>query len=207
MSDPRIVPDVALLDAEACTYTPRWLWAATGIRAVDHAVEGITSSQATDESDERCLDAIELFAEHLPDAVNDEENLEAHTQCLEAGRQASAGINYAASGAGLSHKLGKAIGSTWDVPHGVTSALTLPKVLVYEAERQPERIQRVADALGVADAADGIRQLVADVGIERQPLAEYGIEGTDVPWIVEYAIGKRDDDIEKLTLELLEDVE
>jgi hypothetical protein len=28
-----------------------------------------------------------------------------------------------------------------------------------------------------------------------------------VPWIVEYAIGKRDSDIEQLTLELLESVE
>jgi len=64
--------------------------------------------------------------------------------------------------------------ANWDVPHGVTSALTLPKVLEFEAERQP--------------------------------LAEYGIEGTDVPWIVEYALGKRDD-VEQLTLELLEDVE
>ncbi|PSG98232.1 hypothetical protein BRD56_01145 [Thermoplasmatales archaeon SW_10_69_26] len=207
MSDPRIVPDVALLDGEACTYTPRWLWAATGIRAVDHAVEGITSSQATEESDERCLEAIELFAEHLPEAVDDADDVEAHTQCLEAGRQASAGINYAASGAGLSHKLGKAIGSTWDVPHGVTSALTLPKVLEFEAERQPERVALIEDALGVDDAADAIRQLVADVGIERKPLKEYGIEGTDVPWIVEYALGKRDDDVEQLTLELLEDVE
>jgi len=47
---------------------------------------------------------------------------------------------------------------------------------------------------------------VLEFEAERQPLAEYGIEGTDVPWIVEYALGKRDD-VEQLTLELLEDVE
>ncbi len=206
MSDPRIVPDVALLDAEACSYTPRWLWAATGIRAVDHAVEGITSPQATAEVDERCVRAIELFDEHLPAAVDDPDDEDAHTGCLEAGREASAGINYAGSGAGLSHKLGKALGSTWDVPHGVTSALTLPVVAGFEAERQPERIQLVADALGVDDAREGLIDLIEAVGIERKPLAEYGVEPTDVPWIVEYALGKRDDKIEKMILEMIEEV-
>lgn len=206
MSDPRIVPDVALLDAEACSYTPRWLWAATGIRAVDHAVEGITSPQASEESDERCLRAIELFAEHLPAAIEDADDADAHTGCLEAGREASAGINYAGSGAGLSHKLGKALGSTWDVPHGVTSALTLPVVMAFEADRQPERTQLIADAFGAETAREGVLDLVEAVGIERKPLKTYGVEPTDVPWIVEYALGKRDDKIEKMILEMIDEV-
>lgn len=206
MSDPRIVPDVALCDAEAASYTPRWLWAATGVRAVDHAVEGITSPQATEESDERCVRALELFDEHLPTAVKNPADTDAHTGCFEAGREASAGINYAGSGAGLSHKLGKALGSTWDVPHGVTSALTLPEVVAFEADRQPERVQLVADALGVEDVREGVLDLIDRVGIERKPLAEYGVEPTDVPWIVEYALGKRDDKVEKMVLDMIDDV-
>lgn len=206
MSDPRIVPDVALLDAEAASYTPRWLWAATGIRAVDHAVEGITSPQAGDESDDRCLRAIELFNEHLPEAVQDADDGKAHTRCFEAGREASAGINYAGSGGGLSHKLGKALGSTWEVPHGVTSALTLPEVVAFEQQRQPERVARIEDALGVEDAREGLLDLIDAVGIERKPLSEYGVEPTDVPWIVEYALGKRDDQIETMVLGMIDEV-
>lgn len=206
MSDPRIVPDVALLDAEACSFTPRWLWAATGIRAVDHAAEGITSPDADDEVDTRCERALKLFDEHLPPAVEDAKDETAHTQCLEAGREASAGINYAGSGAGLSHKLGKALGSTWDVPHGVTSALTLPVVMAFEEERQPERAQRIADALDAATAQEGVLDLIDRVGIEREPLSEYGIEPTDVPWIVEYALGRRDDKVETMVLEMIDEV-
>ncbi|MDX1611146.1 MAG: iron-containing alcohol dehydrogenase [Candidatus Thermoplasmatota archaeon] len=204
MADPRIIPDVAILDPDACRFTPRWLWAATGIRAVDHACEGITSPQATPESDERCLRALELFAEHLPESVADAEELAAATQCLEAGREASAGINYAGSGAGLSHKLGKALGSTWDVPHGVTSALTLPAVMAFEAKRQPERAQLIADALGADTAEDGVLALIEAVGIQREPLGSYEVKETDVPWIVEYAIGKRDPQVEKLVLGLFD---
>jgi alcohol dehydrogenase class IV len=206
MSDPRIVPDVALLDAEACSYTPRWLWAATGVRAVDHAAEGITSPDATDEVDERSVRALELFDEHLPAAVDDPDDEEAHTGCLEAGREASAAINYAGSGGGLSHKLGKALGSTWDVPHGVTSALTLPEVVAFEADRRPERTRLVADALGADTAREGVLDLIERVGIEREPLSEYGIEPTDVPWIVEYALGKRDDKVEAMVLDMIDEV-
>ncbi len=206
MSDPRIVPDVALLDAEACSFTPRWLWAATGIRAVDHAAEGITSPDADDSVDERCVRALELFNAFLPAAVEDAKDQEAHTQCLDAGRDASAGINYAGSGAGLSHKLGKALGSTWDVPHGVTSALTLPVVMAFEEERQPERTALIADALGARSASEGTLGLIERVGIERRPLGEYGIEPTDVPWIVEYALGRRDAKVEGMVLDMIEDV-
>lgn len=206
MSDPRIVPDVALLDAEACSFTPRWLWAATGIRAVDHAAEGITSPDADDEVDARCVRALELFNMHLPAAVSDEGDEQAHTQCLEAGREASAGINYAGSGAGLSHKLGKALGSTWDVPHGVTSALTLPVVMAFEQERQPERTELIAEALGAKTASEGALNLIEAVGIERRPLSEYGIEPTDVPWIVEYALGRRDDKVEGMVLGMIDEV-
>jgi alcohol dehydrogenase class IV len=31
---------VVILDAEATLYTPRKLWLSTGIRALDHAIEG-----------------------------------------------------------------------------------------------------------------------------------------------------------------------
>lgn len=202
MADPRIIPTAALLDPQACSYTPRWLWAATGIRAVDHACEGITSGKATDKSDERCIRALELFKEHLPAAVDDAEDQDAHMGCLEASREASAGINYAGSGAGLSHKLGKALGSTWEVPHGVTSALTLPPVMAFEADRQPERTQLIADALDAETAEQGVLELIEAVDIEREPLGEYEVKETDVPWIVEYAIGKRDSKVEKLVLDL-----
>lgn len=203
MADPRIVPDVALLDPEACAPTPRWLWAATGIRALDHAVEGITSERATPESDARCLTAIHAFKEHLPRSSADGADLEAAQACLEAGHAASAGINLAGSGAGLSHKLGKAIGATWEVPHGVTSAMTLPAVLELEATRQPDRVALVAEALGTDDAARGVRDLVAACGLETRPLSAYGITKDDVPWIAAYALGRRDNEVERLVRGLL----
>ena len=112
-------------------------------------------------------------------------------------------INEAGSGAGLSHKLGKAIGATWDIPHGVTSAITLPAVLRFEAQRRPQRVALVAQALGVDDAARGVIDLVERVGLERKALGSFGIRADDVPGIVTYALGREDADVAAVVTALL----
>lgn len=40
-ADPKAVPQVVILDPEATIFTPEKLWLSTGIRALDHAVEGL----------------------------------------------------------------------------------------------------------------------------------------------------------------------
>src|SRR4029077_20216748 len=39
--DPRLLPDAVIYDAELALNTPMHLWLSTGIRALDHAVEGL----------------------------------------------------------------------------------------------------------------------------------------------------------------------
>src|SRR5919199_747778 len=41
--DPKAVPQVVILDPEATVFTPERLWLSTGIRALDHAIEGFLS--------------------------------------------------------------------------------------------------------------------------------------------------------------------
>ena len=43
---PRIIPRAVVLDPAATVHTPEWLWLSTGIRAVDHCVEGICAREA-----------------------------------------------------------------------------------------------------------------------------------------------------------------
>jgi alcohol dehydrogenase class IV len=44
---PDIVPKAVVLDPTVTRHTPMWLWLSTGIRAVDHCVEGICSKEAS----------------------------------------------------------------------------------------------------------------------------------------------------------------
>ena len=51
---------------------------------------------------------------------------------------------------GLSHLLGHQIGPRWDVPHGVTSCITLPHAMRFMAETAPERFGPIAEGFHVA---------------------------------------------------------
>ncbi|MGC2419228.1 MAG: iron-containing alcohol dehydrogenase, partial [Candidatus Acidiferrales bacterium] len=54
------------------------------------------------------------------------------------------------TGFGLSHALGHQIGPKWDVPHGVTSCITLPHVMRFMAELGPQRFGPIAKGFGIA---------------------------------------------------------
>ena len=43
---PLIMPATVILDPAVTRYTPEWLWLSTGVRAIDHCVEGICSGEA-----------------------------------------------------------------------------------------------------------------------------------------------------------------
>ena len=47
-------------------HTPEWLWLSTGIRAVDHCVEGICSNEAHPYGDAQALKGLSMLAEALP---------------------------------------------------------------------------------------------------------------------------------------------
>src|SRR5207244_988645 len=76
----------------------------------------------------------------------------------------------------LSHTLGHQIGARWDVPHGITSGITLPPVMRFVRRESPDAIVRVAGALGAdvstaspdeagAAGAAALGALVAGLGL------------------------------------------
>ncbi len=80
---------------------------------------------------------------------------------------------------GLSHTLGKRLGSRHGIPHGVTSCLLLPHVLRVLAPRKPATAARIAEALGGADAAASVADLVAALGLPRH-LAAWNLSDADL---------------------------
>jgi alcohol dehydrogenase class IV len=65
------------------------------------------------------------------------------------------------------------------IPHGVTSCLLLPHVLRRLAPRAPPAARRIAEALGASDAAAGVAELVAALGLPRH-LAAYALSDADL---------------------------
>lgn len=145
--DPRLAPRVVLLDPELTVATPTWLWAASGMRAVDHAVETLYSSYQHPVSASQAAAALAVLAADLEPSLDAASGLEHRLRCQTAAWMSVQGIAYA--GLGLSHALGHQIGPRWNVAHGVTSCITLPHAMRAIAGTRPDRFDAIAGALRI----------------------------------------------------------
>ena len=150
VSDPRLVPRTVYTDPTVTLETPPWLWAASGVRALDHAVETIYASRRHPLSEAAAARGLSMLVNHLPAslATTGAEQLEHRLQCQLGAWLSVFGVTNA--GLGLSHALGHQIGPRWDVPHGVTSCITLPHAMRYMAAKAPERFGPISQAFGVS---------------------------------------------------------
>jgi alcohol dehydrogenase len=192
---PRLEIRTVIYDPGLTQATGDLLWASTGLRALDHAVEAIYSARGQSFTDALAVKAAKLLFDHLPGSIGAEgEDRQVHRgQC-----QVAAWLsNYAAlnTGYGLSHAISHKIGPKWEVAHGVTSCVGLPVAMRFMAERAPERFQPLADALGVAfDTAlptagamaciDLVEALISALGLPRT-LKDVGVEVTDLGELVD----------------------
>jgi maleylacetate reductase len=171
--DPRLLPEAVIYDAELTLSTPPLLWLSTGIRALDHGVEGFLADGEHPFNDVMALEGVRRLFHSLPEAKARPKDLAVRTA-----NQLAAWFSFTlpgASASGLSHTLGKQIGARHRIPHGITSCLLLPHVMRYLATKKPERMQALAAATGDSgDAAGDVERLIASLGLPRH-IAEYGI--------------------------------
>ena len=171
-ADPRTVPPVVILDPEATVFTPERLWLSTGIRALDHAVEGFLYGAEHPIIDVTGLEGASRLMELLPLSKAKPDDLEARAQLQVAAWLAYFGpLN---TPMGLSHELGRRIGASYNVPHGVTSCITLaPSLRVAEETTPTERWRGLADALG-GDPNKQVASLVRGLGLPHR-LRDVGV--------------------------------
>jgi alcohol dehydrogenase class IV len=187
-SAPELLPAAVFLDAALAAHTPRDLWLSTGIRAVDHAVEGILSRYSSAFSETLALEGLRRLRAGLEASAAAPGDLAALTEC-QLGAWFSILLPIP-SARGLSHVLGKRLGSVHGIPHGVTSCLLLPHVMRYLAPKTVAKQARIAAALGVdtrglrddeaaAQAADAVAALIGRLG-QPQHLAAYALTEADL---------------------------
>src|SRR5260370_10937178 len=79
-----IVPKAVVLDPVVTRHTPMWLWPSTGIRCVEHCVEGLCSKEASPYGDASALHGLSLLARGLPRAKAAPSDMEAPLHCQSA---------------------------------------------------------------------------------------------------------------------------
>jgi len=185
----KLVPRVTVLDPGIALATPMQTWLSTGVRALDHAIESICAKFPNSVCDGYSIQAIRMLARNLPITRHDPDNLEARQECQFGAWLSMAGTSQLNVVKGLSHALGRSLGGTCNVPHGLTSCFTLPAALRFNRDVNPDRQALVAEAFGRpgADAADLVEELVAALGLPGR-LSQVGVGPEDFDRVAQNAM-------------------
>jgi maleylacetate reductase len=165
---PRIIPRAVVLDPAITAHTPEWLFLSTGIRAVDHCVEGICSAEAHPYADAQALRGLALLVSGLARVKQDPSDLQARLDC-QIGSWLSMAPLATGVPMGASHGIGYVLGAAFDIPHGHTSCIMLPAVMRWNKNINSERQALVAAAMGHpgADAAEVLDAFIGGLGMPR----------------------------------------
>jgi maleylacetate reductase len=166
---------VVILDPALTLHTPHWLWMATGVRAIDHAVETICSTGHQPFTDATCLHGLQLLSQGLSNVKHDPTDIQARLDCQLGVWLSATGIMRVPMGA--SHGIGHQLGAVAGVAHGHTSCILLPAVMRYNLPVNAERQKLVAKALGFPErpAHELLSSLISELGMPTT-LQEVGVE-------------------------------
>ncbi len=163
---PLVMPRAVVLDPAITVHTPEWLWLSTGVRAVDHCVEGICSLESNPYGDAQAIKGLATLAQALPRVKAEPRDLDARLDC-QIGTWLSMGPLASGVPMGASHGIGYVLGAMFGVPHGHTSCLMLPSVMRWNLSANADRQRLVALAMGKGSmqAADALAALIGDLGM------------------------------------------
>jgi len=163
---PLVIPRAAILDPAITVHTPLWLWLSTGIRAVDHCVEGLCSREAHPYADAQAVKGLSMLARALPRVKANVGDLDARMDC-QIGTWLSMGPLSSGVPMGASHGIGYVLGAAYDVPHGFTSCVMLPSVMRWNKSVNADRQALLSEAMGHPgeDAADVLDWFIRDLGM------------------------------------------
>ncbi|GAB5469876.1 MAG: iron-containing alcohol dehydrogenase [Rhodospirillales bacterium] len=186
--DHRLTPATVILDPVVTRETPRQLWASSGIKALDHAIEVLLAVQPHPLADLLAGEAIRRLRRSLLPSLADPFDLEARADCQFAAWLSIAGLP--SVGIRLSHLIGHQVGARWGIPHGVTSCITLPHCMRHLAAETLPQQAGVAAAFGLRQdgppslglalaAADEVAAFIARLGVPTR-LSEAGARTADL---------------------------
>ena len=150
--DPKILPDVAILDDELLQALPKSLIADAGFDVLAHALEAYVALNAGTVTDTLARDAFCKAFTSLPVSFAGDTSvrLEMHLAST------MAGMAFSQAGLGLCHAMSHVLGGKFHVPHGRLNAILLPAVVEVNAPAAAEKYAEVARAAGLGGAADTV---------------------------------------------------
>ena len=168
----KVLPEVIIYDVDLTLTLPPGLTATSGMNAMAHAVEALYAENANPVISLLAEQAIAMLASALPRIVRNPRDRDARSDALYGAW--ACGTCLGAVGMALHHKLCHVLGGSFGLPHAETHTVVLPHAAAFNASAAPEAMARVARALGVREAAQGLFELAGKLGAPRS-LREIGM--------------------------------
>jgi len=191
---PHAFASTAIVDPLMTLSMPQRVTAASGIDALCHCIEGLTSSAATAFTDALGLEAIRLIASNLRQAFANGNDLDARYNMSLAALMG--GVQVANTRTNLIHAAAYSFAVRYKaelgypvpldcIPHGVSLAIALPYCVKFNALANMQKFAKIAEAMGEdvsgltlreagMRAGDACMDLVKDLGLPTS-LKEIGV--------------------------------
>jgi alcohol dehydrogenase class IV len=176
VGDASTTPVVAILDPELTVGLPPRPTAGTGIDALTHAIESLTSKGSTVVSAAYAHQAIKLISKSLPVAFKDGKNIDARGDMLMGAHLA--GLALTLSGLGLVHGVAHSVSATVGTAHGEALATVLPEVMQFNSQVSDDVYASIGYDMGVSANSATVIAAVRDLSDEiqiRNKLSHYGV--------------------------------
>jgi Alcohol dehydrogenase, class IV len=215
ISDPRLIPRVAVVDPDLSSGAPAAVTAYAGADALVHALESLTARPRVPDwgrpmpvfvgrnslSSLLALEAAEAIGRALPAAVADGADTVARDRM--AWGSMLAGMAFGSAGTHLAHALQYPIGALTKTPHGLGTGMLLPYVLQACRDAVPAELsavgplwgldggdetataQAVIDRVAEIGEAIGLPRTLADMGLDRERIPEVARLGAGVTRLVD----------------------
>lgn len=140
--------NLAIVDPVLTVELPKDVTAYTGLDALTHCVGCLTSIYNVNPlSEALASDGIGIIMENLPKVVANPSDLEARNMMCYASM--TAGMAFIDQICNIDHALSESMGAVAGTPHGVACGAALAPSIRFLCEAAPEKVRKVADAMGV----------------------------------------------------------
>lgn len=181
-SDPRVLPQAVVYDAELFASLPPAVAMSSGVNALAHAVDGLWAPLADPINRALGSEGMRSLVPGLLALADDAEDIRAVEQAVYGAYLAA--VAFASAGSGLHHKICHVLGGTFSMPHAQTHAVMIGHVAVFNAAHAPEASRRICDSLGAPSVGAGFTHLQETLALPTS-LRELGLEEEAIPTAAE----------------------
>ena len=195
---PKILPDVAILDATLTLKLPRHITAATALDAMVHCVEAYTSrTKKNPISDALAVKGLQMLWNNFEKVLAQGDDIDARAEMLLG--STLAGIAFVNSSVAAVHGLSYPLSINFHIPHGHANALVMCGVFTFNLSEAAPLYAELAHAVmptqtsGMADLdaatlfIDQLKMFLENSGLKYR-LSELDITDQDIPALADIVI-------------------